>query len=127
MALLDTVKQALGIYYTEPTKDAEIQSIIDFAENYLLSAGVPSADLAEGSENPLAVQAIIIQAKMAINTDPTEMRINPFLVSIIEQLRMAPQAEESEESEDTPSDTEQTDDPIIIDPVLDGDDNENQG
>lgn len=127
MALLDTVKQALGIYYTEPTKDAEIQSIIDFAENYLLSAGVPSADLAEGSENPLAVQAIIIQAKMAINTDPTEMRINPFLVSIIEQLRMAPQAEESEESEDTPSDTERTDDPIIIDPVLDGDDNENQG
>ena len=127
MALLDTVKQALGIYYTEPTKDAEIQSIIDFAENYLLSAGVPSADLAEGSENPLAVQAIIIQAKMAINTDPTEMRINPFLVSIIEQLRMAPQAEESEESEDTPADTEQTDDPIVIDPVLDGDDNENQG
>lgn len=127
MALLDTVKQALGIYYTEPTKDAEIQNIIDFAKNYLLSAGVPSADLAEGSENPLAVQAIIIQAKMAINTDPTEMRINPFLVSIIEQLRMAPQAEESEESEDTPSDTEQTDDPIIIDPVLDGDDNENQG
>ena len=104
-----------------------MQSIIDFAENYLLSAGVPSADLEEGSENPLAVQAIIIQAKMAINTDPTEMRINPFLVSIIEQLRMAPQAEESEESEDTPSDTEQTDDPIIIDPVLDGDDNENQG
>lgn len=133
MALLDTVKQALGIYYTEQTKDAEIQNIIDFAKNYLLSAGVPSADLTEGSENPLAVQAIIIQAKMAVNTDPTEMRINPFLVSIIEQLRMTPQTESDDTDDgtdgtiqDTSIDTEQTD-PVVIDPV-DGDStDENQG
>lgn len=133
MALLDTVKQALGIYYTEQTKDAEIQNIIDFAKNFLLSAGVPSADLTEGSENPLAVQAIIIQAKMAVNTDPTEMRINPFLVSIIEQLRMTPQTESDDTDDDTDGatgdssiDTEQTD-PVVIDPV-DGDDtDENQG
>lgn len=133
MALLDTVKQALGIYYTEQTKDAEIQNIIDFAKNFLLSAGVPSADLTEGSENPLAVQAIIIQAKMAVNTDPTEMRINPFMVSIIEQLRMTPQTESDDTDDDTdvatqdPStDTEQTD-PVVIDPV-DGDGtDENQG
>ena len=133
MALLDTVKQALGIYYTEQTKDAEIQNIIDFAKNFLLSAGVPSADLTEGSENPLAVQAIIIQAKMAVNTDPTEMRINPFLVSIIEQLRMTPQTESDDTDDDTDGatddssiDTEQTD-PVVIDPV-DGDGaDENQG
>lgn len=133
MALLDTVKQALGIYYTEQTKDAEIQNIIDFAKNFLLSAGVPSADLTEGSENPLAVQAIIIQAKMAVNTDPTEMRINPFLVSIIEQLRMTPQTESDDTDGDTDGatddssiDTEQTD-PVVIDPV-DGDGtDENQG
>lgn len=133
MALLDTVKQALGIYYTEQTKDAEIQNIIDFAKNYLLSAGVPSADLTEGSENPLAVQAIIIQAKMAVNTDPTEMRINPFLVSIIEQLRMTPQTESDDTddgtdgtTQDTTTDTEQTD-PVVIDSV-DGDStDENQG
>lgn len=133
MALLDTVKQALGIYYTEQTKDAEIQNIIDFAKNFLLSAGVPSADLTEGSENPLAVQAIIIQAKMAVNTDPTEMRINPFLVSIIEQLRMAPQTESDDTddgtdgtTQDTTTDTEQID-PVVVDPV-DGDGtDENQG
>ena len=133
MALLDTVKQALGIYYTEQTKDAEIQNIIDFAKNFLLSAGVPSADLTEGSENPLAVQAIIIQAKMAVNTDPTEMRINPFLVSIVEQLRMAPQTESDDTddgtdgtTQDTTTDTEQTD-PVVIDHV-DGDvTDENQG
>lgn len=133
MALLDTVKQALGIYYTEQTKDTEIQNIIDFAKNFLLSAGVPSADLTEGSENPLAVQAIIIQAKMAVNTDPTEMRINPFLVSIIEQLRMTPQTESDDTDGDTDGatgdstlDTEQTD-PVVIDPV-DGDGaDENQG
>lgn len=135
MALLDTVKQALGIYYTERNKDAEIQNIIDFAKDYLLSAGVPSADLTEGSENPLAVQAIIIQAKMAVNTDPVEMRINPYLVSIIAQLRTTPQTESDTDdtddgtdgtTADTTKDTEPTD-PIVIDPV-DGDGtDENQG
>ena len=85
MALIDTVKHALGIYYTEQTKDAEIQTIIDGAKSMLLSAGVPSADLTDDSESPQAVQAIIIYAKEAVNTDPTEMRINPMLVNLIQQ------------------------------------------
>ena len=129
MAILDTVKHALGIYYTEQTKDAEIQTIIDGAKSMLLSAGVPSADLTDDSESPQAVQAIIIYAKMAVNTDPTEMRINPMLVNLIQQMRTKPA------EEDTTSDTEQTNgsDDQTGDPVTDptdpteGDDDENQG
>ena len=126
MALIDTVKHALGIYYTEQTKDAEIQTIIDGAKSMLLSAGVPSADLTDDSESPQAVQAIIIYAKEAVNTDPTEMRINPMLVNLIQQMRTKPA------EEDTAADTEQTNgsDDQTEDPVTDpteGDDNENQG
>ena len=92
----------------------------------LLSAGVPSADLTDDSESPQAVQAIIIYAKEAVNTDPTEMRINPMLVNLIQQMRTKPA------EEDTPPDTEQTNgsDDQTEDPVTDpteGDDNENQG
>lgn len=123
MALLETVKQALGIYYTEQTKDAEIQTIIDFAKEFLLSAGVPSAKLVEDSEDPLAVQAIVIQAKMAVNTDPTEMRINPYLVSIVSQLRNEPATETSDDE----TDTTDTTDPIPDTEPTDGDSNENQG
>lgn len=107
MAILDTVKHALGIYYTEQTKDTEIQTIIDGAKGMLLSAGVPSADLVDNSESPQAVQAIIIYAKMAVNTDPTEMRINPMLVNLIQQMRTKP----TEETTTDTSDTEQTNDP----------------
>ncbi len=128
MAILDTVKHALGIYYTEQTKDAEIQTIIDGAKSMLLSAGVPSADLTDDSESPQAVQAIIIYAKEAVNTDPTEMRINPMLVNLIQQMRTKP----AEETATDTTDTEQTNgsDDQTGDPVTDpteGDDNENQG
>lgn len=126
MAILETVKRSLGIYYTEPTKDAEIQTIIDGAKAFLLSAGVPSADLVDDSETPQAVQAITIYAKMAINTDPTEMRINPVLMAIIAQARTKPIAETTE---DTTTDTEQTNtEGDQTDPTGDGEgSNENQG
>lgn len=93
MAILNSVKQALGIFYTEPTKDNEIQEIIDGAKAFLLSAGMPSADLAEDSESPAAVQAIITYAKMAVNTDPVEMKMNPMLVALVAQARLDPPLE----------------------------------
>lgn len=126
MALIDTVKHALGIYYTEQTKDAEIQTIIDGAKSMLLSAGVPSADLTDDSESPQAVQAIIIYAKEAVNTDPTEMRINPMLVNLIQQMRTKPAEEDTAtDTEPTNGSDDQTEDPVT-DPT-EGDDNENQG
>ncbi len=93
MAILNDVKQALGIYYTEPIKDMEIKTLIKGAKDFLHSAGVPSADLAEDSETPLVVQMIITYAKMAVNTDPGEMKLNPVLVSMIAQARTNPGAE----------------------------------
>ena len=90
MAILDDVKQALGIYYSETNKDAEISNIIAGAKAYLIGAGLPSSALVADAESDLAKQAIIIYAKMAVNTDPAEMRMNPVLVSIIAQARVAP-------------------------------------
>lgn len=124
MALLDTVKRSLGIYYTEQNKDAEIQTIIDGAKAFLLSAGVPSADLADDSESPQAVQAVIIYAKMAVNTDPAEMRMNPMLIALIAQMRNKPVTEEPEDT----TDTEQTNDsPDVSGQADEGNDDENQG
>lgn len=87
MAILNDVKQALGIFYTEPTKDYEITNIISGAKDFLLKSGWPSEDLADDAETPTAKQAIIIWAKMSVNTDPTEMRMNPMLVALIAQAR----------------------------------------
>ena len=87
MAILNDVKQSLGIFYTEPTKDYEITNIISGAKDFLLKSGWPSEDLADDAETPTAKQAIIIWAKMSVNTDPTEMRMNPMLVALIAQAR----------------------------------------
>lgn len=89
MAILNSVKQALGVYYSELSKDEELNDIIRGAKSFLEAGGWPSDDLQQDSESPLAVQAIIIYAKMAMNTDPTEMRMNPILVSLIAQARLA--------------------------------------
>lgn len=93
MAILDTVKQALGIFYSETNKDAEISNIIAGAKAFLIGAGWPSSDLAANAETDLAKQAIIIYAKMAVNTDPTEMKLNPMLVAMIAQARVQPEVE----------------------------------
>lgn len=96
MAILNDVKNALGVYYSEANKDAEISNIIAGAKAFLMSAGWPSADLAADAETPEATQAIIIYAKMAVNTDPTEMRLNPMLVAMIAQARTTPTVETDE-------------------------------
>ena len=87
MAVLNDVKQALGIFYSEDNKDAEISNIIAGAKAFLINAGWPSSDLAADLETPLAKQAIIIYAKQAVNTDPSEMKLNPMLVAMIAQAR----------------------------------------
>ena len=88
MAILTDVKQALAVFYSEPAKDAEISNIISGAKLFLEQAGWPASDLADDEETDLAKQAIIIYAKMAMNTDPTEMRPNPMLVAMIAQARV---------------------------------------
>ena len=104
MAILNDVKTALGIFYSEANKDAEISNIIAGAKAFLINAGWPSADLAADAETPEATQAIIIYAKMAVNTDPDEMKLNPMLVAMIGQARVTPTV--STESTDDQGDGE---------------------
>lgn len=95
MAILNDVKQALGIFYSEVNKDNEIKQIISGAKDFLQKSGWPSEDLAEDAETPTAKQAIIIWAKMSVNTDPAEMRMNPMLVALIAQAREKPTENEA--------------------------------
>ena len=103
MAILNDVKQALGIYYTETNKDAEISNIIAGAKALLIGAGWPSSDLAADAETDLAKQAIIIYAKMAVNTDPAEMRFNPVLMGMIAQARVVVPSDPEPEPEPEPT------------------------
>jgi hypothetical protein len=134
MALLNDVKQALGIFYTEENKDAEISTIIAGAKAFLQNAGVPSSDLADDAETDLAKQMVIIYAKMAVNTDPAEYKINPMLVAMIAQARvesdtepLPPEPTPEPEPEPEP-DPEPTPDPVDpVDPVDPGDDTQPEG
>ena len=100
MAILNDVKQSLGIFYSEANKDAEISNIIAGAKAFLIGAGWPSSDLAADAETDLAKQAIIIYAKMAVNTDPAEYKMNPVLVAMIAQARTTPTVTETTEEGD---------------------------
>ena len=127
MAILNDVKQALGIFYSETNKDTEISNIIAGAKAFLLKGGWPSADLAVNAETPEAKHAIIIYAKMAINTDPSEMKLNPMLVAMIAQARVKPEDDNTDpEPEPVPTpdpepEPEPTPDPEP-DPAPDGQD-----
>lgn len=99
MAILNDVKQALGVFYDEATKNAEISNIIAGAKAFLIGAGWPSSDLEADAETPMAKQAIIIYAKMAVNTDPAEYKMNPVLVGMIAQARNTPTVNNAEDGE----------------------------
>ena len=90
MAILNDVKQALGIFYDEANKNAEISNIVAGAKAFLIGAGWPSSDLVADEETDLAKQAIIIYAKQAVNTDPAEYRMNPVLLAMVAQARITP-------------------------------------
>ena len=66
MALLDVVRQRMGIYYSDANKDAEIQQLIDEAKADLISSGWPENEMAEGSEEGMAVTAICVHCLLAV-------------------------------------------------------------
>lgn len=82
MALIDTVKPRLGVFYSDAAKNAEIQSMIDGATLYFKGAGwdisIPDA---------LAVEAVVLYCKMAQSTDPSQLTNHPVLLSFIAQGR----------------------------------------
>ena len=84
MALIDTVKPRIGIFYTTTEKDAEVQSMIDGALAYFAAAGW---DIDSTSPSASAVEAVILYCKMAQSTDPAVLTNHPVLISMIEQGR----------------------------------------
>ena len=66
MALIDIVRQRLGIYYSDPHKDAEIEQLIREAKADLISSGWPATEMAEGSEGDMAITAICIHCQQAV-------------------------------------------------------------
>ena len=66
MALLDIVRQRMGIFYSDPHKDAEIQQLISEAKDDLISSGWPEEEMAEGKEKGMAVTAIVVHCQLAV-------------------------------------------------------------
>ncbi len=83
MALLDDVKPRIGVFYSTPLKDAEVQGIIDGAKLFYKGAGwdVGSAP------DALAVEAIVLYCKMAQSTDPAQLTNHPVMINFIAQGR----------------------------------------
>ncbi len=82
--MLSQVKRALGVFYSDPQKDADIQRMIDGASAYFKGAGW---DISVSS--PLAIEAVILYCKMAQSTDPSLLTNHPVLISYIAQGRAA--------------------------------------
>lgn len=80
MALIDTVRPRIGVYYSETAKNAEVQSMIDGALAYFSGAGW---NIDSASPSALAVEAVILYCKMAQKTDPAQMINHPVLISFI--------------------------------------------
>ncbi len=84
MALIDSVKPRIGIFYSDTAKNAEVQQMIDGALDYFSGAGW---DIDSASPPALAVEAVILYCKMAQSTDPAQLTNHPVLISFIVQGR----------------------------------------
>ncbi len=81
--MLDDVKARLGIFYSEPLKDNEVQTMIDGAKAYFKNAGW---DI-DACTNNTGLEAVVLYCKMAQSTDPALLTNHPVLLSFIVQGR----------------------------------------
>lgn len=86
MALIDTIKPRIGVFYSDTAKNTEVQSMIDGAVAYFEGAGW---DIDPASPSALAVEAVVLYCKMAQSTDPAQLINHPVLISYIAQGRAA--------------------------------------
>lgn len=86
MTLLEQVKPRMGVFYSTPEKDAEVQGMIDAAIGYFQGAGWAVGP----APSPIAVEAVALFCKMAQSTDPGAMTNHPVLLSFIAQGRLEP-------------------------------------
>lgn len=84
MTLLNDVKPRIGVFYSEPNKDLEVQNMIDGAIEYFKGAGW---NIDSSSPSHLATEAVILYCKMAQSTDPSLLANHPVLISMIAQGR----------------------------------------
>lgn len=87
MTLLSDVKIRLGVFYSEANKDAEIQGMIDGANEYFKGAGWDVS-----TPSSLSTEAIVLYCKMAQSTDSSQLTNHPVLISFIAQNRGGPVA-----------------------------------
>jgi hypothetical protein len=83
MNLIEIIKLRLGIYYSTPEKDAEVQGMADAALLYFNGAGWPISE----TPSALEIEAIALFCKMAQSTDPALLTNHPVLTSFIVQGR----------------------------------------
>lgn len=88
---IDLVRQRLGIFYSEPAKDAELTQLIEGAVAIMKDSGWDEVELIADELSPQAVEAMVLYAKMAINTDPGELSIHPVWISLLAAARMRKQ------------------------------------
>ncbi|MPM44574.1 hypothetical protein SDC9_91253 [bioreactor metagenome] len=86
MALLDKVKRRLGISYSDPEKNKEINDMIDEARQFFKGAGW---DIETTPNQSAAAGAVILYCKMAQSTDPAQLIHHPVMVAFIVQGRAA--------------------------------------
>ena len=84
MALIDSVRPRIGVFYSDDQKDEEVQDMIDGAMAYFEGAGW---DISPATPSPLAIEAIVLYCKMAQSTDPGQLINHPVLISFIMQGR----------------------------------------
>ena len=82
MAVLDDIKIKLGIYYSDPIKDREVQMNIEAAQIFFKGAGW-NVDIPDA----MGLEAIHLYCKMAQNTDPVALQNHPVLISFVAQRR----------------------------------------
>ena len=84
MALIDSVKPRIGVFYSTPEKDKEVQGMINGALGIFKGGGWV---IDPTSPPPEAVEAVILYCKMAQNTDPAALANHPVIISLIAQGR----------------------------------------
>ena len=84
MSLVNKVKPRLGIFYSEPLKNEEIESMVDGALGYFKGAGWV---ISKEKPSSIGVEAVILFCKMAQSTDPSQLTNHPVLISYVSQGR----------------------------------------
>mgnify|MGYP000896142603 CR=1 FL=1 len=84
MALIDSVRPRIGVFYSTPEKDLEVQGMIDGALGIFRAGGWV---INPASPSPEAVEAVVLYCKMAQSTDPAQLTNHPVIVSLIAQGR----------------------------------------